>query len=80
METVIVVIAVGIMVMASFYMGAKLGQTVYRGETIKLPNPVKAIEEHKAAVQAEKAKTIFETNMANIDTYDGTGLGQRDFE
>lgn len=80
MESVVLAVSVGVIVMISFYLGARVGQKVSKGEEIKAPNPVRAIEEHKAAVEAKEARAVFETNMANIDAYDGTAYGQRDFE
>ena len=83
MEAVFV-LAVGFVCMASFLMGAKLGQKVTKGEEIKVPsvNPVQAVREHKATKEAdEKAKMVqykMETILQNIDKYDGTTKGQED--
>lgn len=67
-----------------FVYGAKVGQSVAKGETVKLPdmNPVNAIREHSAKTQAEKEqkqeRDRVDTIMHNIDVYDGTSVGQRE--
>ena len=65
---------------ACFVIGAKVGQKVVRGESIEMPNinPYKAIKEHKAQKEAEAEKNRVDTIMQNIDSYNGTGYGQKD--
>lgn len=65
---------------ACFLIGAKVGQTVSKGEEIKVPtvNPFKAYREHEAKKEAEAAQSRLDTIMQNIESYDGTGTGQRD--
>lgn len=77
---VLLVMAVGLLCMASFLMGAKLGQTVTKGEEIKVPsvNPMQAVREHKAKKEAEMKQNEFDKILQNIDKYDGTGKGQED--
>ena len=69
--------------MGCFFVGAKVGQTVARGEDVKLPtNPIEAIKEsnekrearREAVHEAEKVSTILE----NIKNYNGTSIGQKD--
>lgn len=43
-----------------------------------IPNPIKAVKEHKAKKIAKKELDMIETIMANIDNYDGTENNQRD--
>jgi hypothetical protein len=66
--------------MASFLMGAKLGQKVTKGEEIKLPsvNPMQAVREHKARKEAEMEQDKFDKILQNIEKYDGTAKGQED--
>ena len=54
-----------------FVIGAKVGQTVSKGEDIKLPavNPMQ-----EAEMEQERLDTI----MRNIESYDGTTRGQED--
>lgn len=63
-----------------FLIGAKVGQTVTKGEEVKLPtvNPMEAIREREARKEAEYERNKFDTIMRNIDSYDGTGHGQED--
>ena len=81
METLLLaVLIVWIMTVTTFYLGAKIGLKASQKEELKLPNPIKAIEEHKKEQLIREEREVFETNMANIESYDGTGLGQRDFD
>lgn len=74
------IMAVGILCMSCFFMGAKLGQTVTKGEEIKVPsvNPMQAVREHKAKKEAEMQQDRFDTILQNIEKYDGTTKGQED--
>ena len=74
------VLAVGILCIVCFWLGAKVGQTVSKGEEIKLPtvNPLKAYREHEAKKEAEMEQDRINTIMQNIESYDGTGNGQRE--
>ena len=80
METLVIILAVGALNVACFFVGAKIGQKVSRGEPIETPtiNPFKIIEhrreERHAAAEQEKIDAI----MRNIECYDGTGHGQQD--
>lgn len=64
-----------------FLMGVKTGQRVIKGEEVTLPNlnPIKAIETYKEDRRQKKEEENFNINLENIDNYDGTGLGQKDF-
>lgn len=63
-----------------FFVGAKVGQTVSKGEPIETPtlNPMKLIREREDRKEAEKEQERIETIMRNIENYDGTGYGQKD--
>ena len=65
---------------ACFIIGAKVGQTVTKGETIETPslNPMKAIRERQDKRQAEAEQERLDTIMRNIEAYDGTERGQED--
>lgn len=74
------VIATGLICLFSFVVGAKVGQTVSKGEEIKTPEfkPLQAVRERKAKKEAEMEQDRINTIMRNIESYDGTGNGQED--
>lgn len=82
METIILVLSIGIMNILCFFIGAKVGQKVVKGEDIKLPNPIKAIEETKETWELKKEQEEenerLKIQLENIDNYNGTPLGQKD--
>ena len=71
---------VGALCIVSFMLGAKVGQTVVKGETIETPtvNPLKLYKEHKSREKAEEELNKIDTILRNIETYDGTSNGQKD--
>lgn len=77
---IVLVLVVGAMCCTCFFLGAKVGQTVSKGEDIKTPtvNPLKAYREHeqRKAMQAEQDR--LDTILQNIEAYDGTANGQKD--
>lgn len=79
MEVLMLLVAGGMNVLC-FYIGAKVGQTVVKGEEIEMPtvNPFKAYQEHQERKEADREKTKIETILQNIDNYDGTGSNQKD--
>ena len=80
MQTIILVgVLVWGMTAVTFYLGAKIGLGVSKKENLELPSPVKAIQKYKEELDRREEQKIFETNMANIDNYDGSELGQIDF-
>lgn len=63
-----------------FFIGAKVGQTVSKGEEVKLPslNPLEAYRKHEAKKEADAEQRKLETIIRNIECYDGTAAGQED--
>ena len=63
-----------------FMIGAKVGQKVVKGEEVKLPtlDPMKAYREHQERKEAQAEQDRIDVIMKNIDSYDGTGNGQKD--
>jgi hypothetical protein len=76
--TILLLLVVGALNIVCFFVGAMVGQKVGRGETLKIPDPVEAIQAKKERKEARREADRYETIMQNIDRYDGTGNGQRE--
>ena len=76
----LILLVMGVTNIACFIIGAKVGQTVSKGEPIETPtvNPIKAYKEHEAKKEAQMEQKRIDTIMRNIEGYDGTGRGQED--
>lgn len=74
------ILALGFICLACFLMGAKVAQTVEKGEKIETPsvNPLKVYREREAKKEAQMEQNRIETIMQNIEKYDGTSNGQED--
>ena len=79
-ETLILIISIGIMNILCFFIGAKVGQKVIKGEELEIPKiePIKAIREHNEKQEILKLQEKERIISENIDNYDGTSLGQKD--
>ena len=81
-DTYILIGITGILNIVCFFIGAKVGQKVVSRETIKLPNPVKIIEEKKAIRKLQEEVNKEQERLSiinhNIDVYDGTAIGQKE--
>ena len=77
---ILTILAVGTLCIVCFFVGAKVGQTVSKGEELKLPNvnPLEAIREREAKKEAETEQDKINTILQNIESYDGTAYGQKD--
>lgn len=77
---IVLVLVVGAMCIGCFLVGAKVGQTVSKGEDIQLPtiDPIKAYREHEQKKAAKEEQDRLETIMRNIESYDGTADRQED--
>lgn len=71
-------LAFGFICLACFVTGAKVGQTVSKGESIEMPNPIKAYKQHEARREDQKEQDKFNTILSNIESYDGTSFGQKE--
>lgn len=80
MESILLIAVVGTLNVVCFFIGAKVGQTVAKGKEIVAPNlsPVTAYKAHREAKEAEAEKNRLDVILANIERYDGTGIGQED--
>ena len=65
---------------ACFVIGAKVGQTVSKGEIIETPtvNPLESYRKYQAQREADRERSKYDTILRNIDNYDGTGYGQEE--
>jgi hypothetical protein len=70
----------GFLNISCFIIGAKVGQTVSKGEKVEMPNlnPLRAVRESQARKEAEIKQDKLNTVLRNIDRYDGTSKGQED--
>lgn len=82
--TIILCTIFGVFILVSFLLGLSFGVKLRNNEKIEMPNinPVKRIKkivnEHNEEKNSLKEQELFETEMANIDMYDGTGMGQKE--
>ena len=77
---VILALVIGTLNVVCFFVGAKVGQKVDKGEPIETPslNPINAIREAQEKREAEREQNQYDTVLHNIEIYDGTGNGQKD--
>ena len=77
---ILTILVVGTLNIVCFFIGAKVGQTVSKGETIEVPtiNPIKAYNEHLDKREQENEMKIYDALLHNVDMYDGTSNGQKD--
>lgn len=81
---ILLIAVVGTLNIVCFFVGAKVGQQVAKGEPVKLPNmnPVEIVREHHQKKETERAtkeqSDYLETILENIDNYVGTEYGQKD--
>lgn len=77
---ILLVITVGAMCIGCFLIGAKVGQTVSKGEALELPsvNPFEAHRKAEARKEAQMEQERIDRILRNVDNYDGTGRGQEE--
>ena len=80
MESLAIVLAVGVMNILCFLVGVNVRQKVDKGEPVKVtpPNVVATVMEHRQQVAAETEKERFDTILRNVDSYDPYGGGQEE--
>ena len=72
---------IGLLNIVCFVIGAKVGQTIVKGEKVELPkikNPLQAVRETRAKKEAEREQDKLNTVLRNIERYDGTSRGQEE--
>lgn len=76
----LLLLVMGVVNVLCFVIGAKVGQTVSKGEEVKLPtvNPLEVYREHTAKKEAEREQDRIDKIMRNIENYNGTPSGQED--
>ena len=79
-DTILLIFLFGIFIIIAYTLGLKNGQKLKNNEDIKIPeiNPVKIVRNEIETFEQKKKQDAYDTMMANIDNYDGTGLGQKD--
>lgn len=79
---IMLIITMGVLNVACFFIGAKVGQQVVKGEKIEIPNPIKSvrddIQSFNERKETNKAQERLDAITHNIDVYDGTSIGQID--
>lgn len=83
MEIMIISALSIVLIFFAFITGLHYGSKIKSDEVVEIPNPVKKVKEYKQVKKLEekldKEAIIEEINLANIDSYDGTELGQQSF-
>lgn len=85
MEIMIISSLSMVLIFLAFITGLHYGSKVKENKVIEMPtlNPIKKLEEHneikKMKEKIDKETIIEEINIANIDAYDGTSAGQKEF-
>lgn len=79
MEALTIAIS-GLLHILCFVIGAKVGQTVAKGEKITMPkiDPLQTIKESRARKEAEAEQSKRDAILRNVERYDGTAQGQED--
>lgn len=67
-----------VLIFLAFIIGLHYGSKIKNNEPIEIPNYVKKIREHKEVKEIIKENEIMQTNLKNIENYDGTSIGQED--
>lgn len=80
MEYALFMLATGAVCIGCFFVGAKVGQKVVKGEEIEMPkvNPLDAYRQHQEKQEAQIEQDRLAVILRNIENYDGTDRGQED--
>ena len=67
-----------LLILWTYTLGLRHGQRLSKKEEVTLPdiNPISVVNKEIEKHEMRKEQKINEINWANIDNYDGTGLGQ----
>lgn len=79
---ILTIAVTGALCIVCFFIGAKVGQAVSKGEEIKLElpelNPMELYRERQERKEAKKEHDKLDVLLHNIEVYDGTSAGQKD--
>ena len=80
MEYALFMLATGAVCIGCFFVGAKVGQKVVKGEEIQMPtvNPLEAYRQHREKQELQMEQDKMNVVLQNIENYDGTSRGQQD--
>ena len=80
METIVLILLVGVLNLLAFLVGAKVGQKVVNKEPVELPtiNPITLYKEHKEKEEMSKEQEKLNTMLDNINNYDGSSANQKE--
>ena len=69
----ILIAVIGALCIVCFFVGAKVGQKVVKGEEIKMPNlnPIAAVKNYEERKEQEEIEKTYKENMEAIDNYKG---------
>lgn len=80
--TEMLILISGVLNIACFFIGAKVGQKVVRNELIEVPKPIKSIRDDIQSFnerkETQKEQEKLDIIAHNIDVYDGTSIGQKE--
>lgn len=80
--TPLAILIMGIVNVLCFIIGAKVGLAVKKDKPIeeefRTVNPIEGIKNRKNRKESQKEQDRLDAIMQNIESYDGTSIGQRD--
>ena len=85
MDTIILCTIFGVFILISFLLGLVFGFKLRNDEKITMPNlnPIKTVKNYKKEKEFQKNKEleeeILKINLENIENYNGTEYGQKEF-
>lgn len=73
METILIIVSVGIMNVLCFFIGAKVCQKVVNKEPLEMPNlnPIAAVKQYEKNKEIEEADKKYKEDLEAINNYNG---------
>ena len=77
---ILTILVISTLNIVCFFIGAKVGQKVVKGETLETPslNPMEAYRQKQEKKAAQEEQEKIDAIMRNIERYDGSPKGQED--